>query len=209
MFKKIILPTIVISGTLFASFLLLLAIQGSKPVKIQVEGQEIYYGELKDVVSPGVGAAFSLGLGLAGALMVGLQHSVRQSSELEKTVVNLQHLITEKDSQIKALQLSPANPMLSRLGWFLDEESQTLTKAPSEATTVIYDRQATSPVAPESKEGVTATRERTQPLVITHSTHETQPVTVNQLSVQTAISAFPSAQSALGLTHKGNKASVS
>ncbi|MUG92181.1 hypothetical protein F7734_06800 [Scytonema sp. UIC 10036] len=209
MLKKIILPTVVISGTLFASFLLLLALQGSKPVKIQVEGQEIYYGELKDFVSPGVGAAFSLGLGLAGALMVGLQHSVRQSSELEKKVLNLEHLVTEKDSQIKALQLSPANPMFSKLSWFLDEENQTPTKAPSEATTVMYDRQSASPIAPETKEAVTAIQEKTQPLVITHSTYETQPITLNQLSVQTAISAFPSAQSALGLTRKGNKASVS
>lgn len=209
MVKKILMPTVVISSTLFASFLLLIAVQGSKPVKIQVEGEEVFYGELKDFVSPGIGAAFSLGLGLAGAVVLGLQNSVHQSSALEKQLSHLQKLISEKDSQIEALKLSPSNPMLSQLNWFLEDDkskNQTKTFAQNQA----YEQRASAAVYSQTREEATAIQEEvTKPLVITNAVYETQPITINQLSVQTATSGFPSAQSVLGLTQKyGSKASM-
>lgn len=207
MFKKILLPTVVISGTLFASFMLLLALQGSKPVKIQTESQEIFYGELKDIVSPGVGAAFSLGLGLAGAVLWGLQKSLDQSSNLEKQLSNLQKEIAEKDSQIQALKLSPSNPTLSQLKWFL-EENESKAQATITAVNTIARPQAAPPVStPVSTKTTepTISQAVTKPLVITNTEYESQPITVNQLSVQTATSTFPSAQSALGLTQRYGK----
>ena len=207
MFKKILLPTVVISGTLFASFMLLLALQGSKPVKIQTESQEIFYGELKDIVSPGVGAAFSLGLGLAGAVVWGLQKSLDQSSNLEKQLSNLQKEIAEKESQIQALKLSPSNPTLSQLKWFL-EENESKAQATTAAVNTIARPQAAPPVStPVSTKTAETTISQavTKPLVITNTEYESQPITVNQLSVQTATSTFPSAQSALGLTQRYRK----
>ncbi len=207
MFKKILLPTVVISGTLFASFMLLLALQGSKPVKIQTESQEIFYGELKDIVSPGVGAAFSLGLGLAGAVVWGLQKSLDQSSNLEKQLSNLQKEIAEKESQIQALKLSPSNPTLSQLKWFL-EENESKAQATTAAVNTIARPQAAPPVSTPVSTKTTETtisQTVTKPLVITNTEYESQPITVNQLSVQTATSTFPSAQSALGLTQRYRK----
>jgi hypothetical protein len=207
MFKKILLPTVVISGTLFASFMLLLALQGSKPVKIQTESQEIFYGELKDIVSPGVGAAFSLGLGLAGAVLWGLQKSLDQSSNLEKQLSNLQKEIAEKESQIQALKLSPSNPTLSQLKWFL-EENESKAQATITAVNTIARPQAAPPVSTPVSTKTTETtisQTVTKPLVITNTEYESQPITVNQLSVQTATSTFPSAQSALGLTQRYRK----
>jgi hypothetical protein len=207
MFKKILLPTVVISGTLFASFMLLLALQGSKPVKIQTESQEIFYGELKDIVSPGVGAAFSLGLGLAGAVVWGLQKSLDQSSNLEKQLSNLQKEIAEKESQIQALKLSPSNPTLSQLKWFL-EENESKAQATTAAVNTIARPQAAPPVStPVSTKTAETTISQTvtKPLVITNTEYESQPITVKQLSVQTATSTFPSAQSALGLTQRYRK----
>jgi hypothetical protein len=207
MFKKILLPTVVISGTLFASFMLLLGLQGSKPVKIQTESQEIFYGELKDIVSPGVGAAFSLGLGLAGAVLWGLQKSLDQSSNLEKQLSNLQKEIAEKESQIQALKLSPSNPTLSQLKWFL-EENESKAQATTAAVNTIARPQAALPVSTPVSTKTTETtisQTVTKPLVITNTEYESQPITVNQLSVQTATSTFPSAQSALGLTQRYRK----
>ena len=106
MLKKVLLSNIVISSLIFSCFLLLIAMQGSKPVQILVENREVFYGELRDIVSPSVGAAFCLGLGLASAVVVGWQQSVRQSSKLEKQLFNLQKLISEKESEIEALKLS-------------------------------------------------------------------------------------------------------
>jgi hypothetical protein len=200
MLKKILLPTVVISGTIFASFMLLLALQGSKPAKIQVDGQEIFYGEIKDIVSPGVGAAFSLGLGLSGVVLWGWQKSLRQSSELEKQLSNLQKVISEKDSQIHSLKLSPSNPTLSQLRWFL-EEDETEVQTSTSGANRISQRQA-APVSIKSGNETTTAQAITKPLVITNTEYESQPITVHQLSVQAAASAFPSAQSALGLTHR-------
>lgn len=209
MLKKILLPTVVISGTLFASFMLLLALQGSKPVKIQLEEQEIFYGELKDFVSPGVGAAFSFGLGLAGAVLWTWQQSLRQSSDLEKQLSNLQKQISEKDSQIHTLKVSPSSPMLSQLRWFLDEDESKVQAAISTAN-VSSPKQAvpsiaTTSIATKNANEGTFSQAVTKPLVITSTEYEAQPITVSQLTAQTATSTFPSAQSGLGFTKKYRK----
>ena len=204
MLKKILLPTVVISGTLFASFMLLLALQGSKPVKVQLDEQELFYGELKDFVSPGVGAAFSFGLGLAGAVLWTWQQSLRQSSELEKQLSNLQNQISEKDSQIHTLKVSPSSPMLSQLRWFLDEDESKVQAAISTANASSV-KQAAPPISTKKANEPTFSQAVTKPLVITSTEYETQPITVSQLTAQTATSAFPSAQSALGLTQKYRK----
>lgn len=203
MFKKILLPTVVISGIFFTSFMLLLAVQGSKPMKIQTENREIFYGEIKDIVSPGVGAAFSLGLGLAGAVVWGLQRSLDESSKLEKQLFNLQKVIAEKESQIETLKLSPANPTVSQLKWFL-EENESKAQATTTPVNTIPRTQTVSAVSARNIEA-TISVAVTKPLVITNTEFESQPITVNQLSVQTATSKFPSAQSAFGLTRRHSK----
>ncbi|MEC4885970.1 MAG: hypothetical protein SAL70_32345 [Scytonema sp. PMC 1070.18] len=210
MLKKIFLPTLVISSALFGAFLFLLAIQGSKPVKIQVESQEVFYGELKDIVSPATGATLSLGLGLAGALVVGLQQSVRQSSELEKQLSDLQNVISEKESQLEALKLSPYNPTLAQLTWFLEEDDNKLQTMTSNVTDKGQGQNLSTVSTKTELQELTATQEEaTKPIVITSTVYETKPITMNQLSVQTATSILPSAQSVLGLSQKyGNKTSV-
>ncbi|WP_232224129.1 hypothetical protein [Mastigocladopsis repens] len=173
-------------------------------MKIQVEGQEIFYGEIKDIVSPGVGAAFSLGLGLSGAVLWGWQQSLHQSSKLDKQLSNLQKLLEEKDSQIQAIKLSPSNPMLSQLRWFL-EEDQIETQVTTSGANANFATETAPPVSTNSGNEPTISQVITKPLVITNTEYESQPITVNQLSVQTATSTFPSAQSALGLTQKYGK----
>lgn len=171
MLKKILLPTVVISGTLFASFMLLLALQGSKPVKIQTENEEIFYGEIKDIVSPGVGAAFSFVLGLSGAVVWGWQNSLHQSSKLQNQLSNLQKQISEKDSQIQALKLSLSNPTLSQLKWFLeDDESETQVNKPS--TKAIFNKQVTSPTSTHFGDDATTSQAITKPLVISNKEQE-------------------------------------
>ncbi|NJM71843.1 MAG: hypothetical protein HC862_17510 [Scytonema sp. RU_4_4] len=167
--------------------MLLLALQGSKPVKVQVEDQEMFYGELKDIVSPGVGASFSFGLGLAGVVLLTWQQSLRQSSELEKQLSNLQKVVSEKDSQIQALKLSPSSPMLSQLRWFLDEDESKVQAAISSAN-ASSGKQATPPVSTKNGDETTFSQAITKPLVITSTEHDSQPITISQLTAQTATS---------------------
>ncbi|MGH7998010.1 MAG: hypothetical protein ACREPR_00875, partial [Brasilonema sp.] len=168
-------------------FMLLIALEGSKPVKVQVDDQEMFYGELKDFVSPGVGAGFSFGLGLAGVILWTWQKSLRQSSELEKQLSNLQKVVSEKDSQIQALKVSPSNPMLSQLRWFLDEDESRVQAAIS-TPNASSGKQVTPAVSTKNGDDTTFSQAVTKPLVITSTEYESQPITISQLTAQTATS---------------------
>lgn len=61
MLKKILLPTVVISGTLLAGFGALLFTQGSKPVQVQFENRQVFDGRLRDIISPQLGALLTIG----------------------------------------------------------------------------------------------------------------------------------------------------
>jgi hypothetical protein len=195
MLKKLLLPTVVISGTLLAGFGVLLATQGSKPIEIQFDNRQFFYGELRHVVSPPIGALISIGVGLATTSLIGWQQAKKRTQALQTQVSQLQSQILDRDSQIQELKVAPSSPMLSKLDWFLDRQvSQTSVLASS----VLAPLQL-PPVQPV-----------TEPVVTTVSGFDYQVITTNQLSnqpsVQTAASAFPSAQSVLGLTQRYGKA---
>ncbi|NMG07638.1 hypothetical protein DP117_12400 [Brasilonema sp. UFV-L1] len=185
--------------------MLLIALEGSKPVKVQVDDQEMFYGELKDFVSPGVGAGFSFGLGFAGVILWTWQKSLRQSSELEKELSNLQKVVSEKDSQIQALKVSPSNPMLSQLRWFLDEDEsrvQAAISTPAAISTqnVSSAKQATPTVSTKNGDNITYSQAVTKPLVITSTEYEAQPITISQLTVSQLTA--QAATSTLGFTQR-------
>ncbi|MDJ0734983.1 MAG: hypothetical protein QNJ47_13110 [Nostocaceae cyanobacterium] len=120
MLKKVLLPTVTVSLTLFGSFGLLLALQGSKPVQIDLEKEQIFSGKLGDLLPLPVLTVISLGAGVSSGVVVGWKNSLSKSSELKKQVSHLNTLISEKDSQIEEFKLSPWN--LRQLNSFLDEE---------------------------------------------------------------------------------------
>jgi hypothetical protein len=147
MLKKILLPTVVISGTLLASFGVLLATQGSKRIDIQLESNQVFYGELKDVVSPPVGALVSVGVALGVASVLGWQQSKNRKAELEKKVLQLQSQISNKDAQIQELKVAPSSPMLSKLEWFLDgDDNVTSSQDGQVVTRELLAQPATEPV---------------------------------------------------------------
>lgn len=197
MLKKILLPTVVIAGTLMTCFGVLLVTQGSKPVEVQLENRELFDGQLKDIVTPPVGAAISFAVALGTASVITWQQSSRKLSRLEKQLSQLQNQIRDKDCQIQELKVSPTSPMLAKLDWFLNTEesvksSLTQITAQEEEEPVLSVQPATEPVVtPISGFGYE---------VIT-STHST-----NHSTVQSAASAFPVAQSVLGLTVRQPKA---
>jgi hypothetical protein len=217
MFKKILLPTLVISGTLFGSYCMFLATQGQKSVDIKLGYDRVVYSPLRDVLSPTVGAIFSLGLGAASGLVIGWRQSVRKSNELENRLSNLQKLISEKESEIEAIKLSPFNPALSQLSWFLEEEQsasptdayptnpypgntqRACISSEQVASTYANTEEDTIPVKPTWTQMPTTVAE---PLVMDSPILQPQLRKVNKLQVKTAVSGFPSAQSVLGLTHK-------
>ena len=121
MSKKILLPTVIIGGTLFACFSLFLGTQGSKALEIEVENQQVFEGKLKDVISPSIGALFSIGLGASTAAVLGWGQSLRKNSKMEQQISNLQKLISQKELEIEDLRLSPSNLKRARLDLFLED----------------------------------------------------------------------------------------
>ncbi len=212
MFKKILLPSLVISGAIFASYTIFLAGNGSKSVDIKLGEDRVIYAPLRDVLSPAVGALFTLGLGVTTALVLGWEQSVRESSKLEKQVSNLRQMILEKESQIEEFKISSSNPQLSELSWFLDAEDSSIAETSFNNT--IYDKSSSLAVLPTSEAEIIPVQPSwiempatvTEPVVI-QSPAIIKPETTNPNNsnkVQTAASAFASTQYILGLTHKQN-----
>jgi hypothetical protein len=202
MLKKILMPTAVVSGTLFTCLVLLLITQGSKSVEIQVDNQHMFDGRLKDVISPplaGFLTVLSLGAGVTTALALGWGQSVRQASELENQMTNLQKVISEKESQIEELKVLPSNLVRSQLTWFLEEEGEIQRYASAIMSNPVRQEEEILPAESGWMEMPTAV---TQPLVMQSAVVEVQPAKVNSFPVQTAAFAFPSAQTVLGLTRK-------
>lgn len=203
MLKKILLPTVVISGTLLAGFGALLFTQGSKPVQIQLENRQVFDGRLKDIISPQLGALLTIGVTVTTASLLAWSHSAKESSKLEKRVSELKTEISNKDAQISELKVAPSSPMLSSLSWFLEGEHVTSEVAKPK----IKQTTETLPV-PTPEPVVAVRRPATKPLITPISSMKYEVITTTQPSVQTATSGFPSAQSVQSYIQRNPEVSV-
>ena len=104
MFKKIVLPTFAISGMIFAGFAMLLAQYSSEPIEIKFDNQSLFYGEVRDIVSPGMGVAFALVLGVGGISVIGYSESTAKLKKLEKQLSFIQETVLDKDVRIAELR---------------------------------------------------------------------------------------------------------
>jgi hypothetical protein len=182
--KKFVLTPVVLSATVFAALSLPLAVLGSKPVTIQLQQDQVFQGQLKDVATPYLGlvAAISLGAGIANVAVTGWRFSSRKSSQIEAQLAALARSLKEKEELLEDLKLSESRLEASGLSAFLDEE---VTQQPAEKI----------PAAS------LAASEIVEPLVITAQPVEAQPVVAPQVSVQAAAQRFASAQTFLGFAH--------
>jgi hypothetical protein len=122
-FKKALLPSLLISGGIFSSLTLPLAIFGSQPLVIEVQNEPVFVGKLKDVAAPYVGLAtvLSVGAGAAGLATGAWRQSSRKANNLEERVSHLQQQLQETEGQLETLKLSETSLHTNGLGAFLDE----------------------------------------------------------------------------------------
>lgn len=181
--KKLVLTPIMISTVVFGVLSLPLALLGSKPVTIQLQGESVFSGQLRDIATPylGFASALSLGAGLASVAITGWQASVRKSSQVQAELSDLAKHLKEQEAHLEALKLSESRLEASGLSQFLDQ-----------------------PVTTEQAEKIPATQmsavQIVEPLVITTHPFETQPVRPSQVTVQAAVAQFSVAQGFLGHT---------
>ncbi|BAY84938.1 hypothetical protein NIES267_44360 [Calothrix parasitica NIES-267] len=104
MFKKVVLPTVAISGIIFIGFAVLLGQYSSERIEIQLENQSFFFGEVRDIVSPGMGVAFALMLGVGGISVIGYSESTAKLKKLEKQLSSIQKTVLDKDVRIAELR---------------------------------------------------------------------------------------------------------
>jgi hypothetical protein len=190
MLKKILIPTVVISGTVLACFTALLVSQGSKPVEIQMDNRQVFYGRFKDVFTPPVAGLTSIAVAVTTAMVIGCQQSMKRSSDLQRKVSTLQQQILDKESEIETLKLAPESPVLAKLNWFLENDDNRFYPQQVETDT-LPPKEDLPPFAPVN-----------EPVVKESSGYSYQVITSNSASVQTAASMFSSGQSFAGLTRR-------
>lgn len=101
MFNKVALPTVAISGMIFAGFAAFLAQYGSERIEVEVENQNVFYGEVRDIISPQIGVALGLTLGMASIAVIGYSKSATKVELLEKQLSSIKKAISDKDAQIE------------------------------------------------------------------------------------------------------------
>ncbi|MGD1914294.1 MAG: hypothetical protein ACFB2X_26700 [Rivularia sp. (in: cyanobacteria)] len=104
MFKKVALPIIAISSMLFVSSATFLAQYGSQQIEIKVDNQNFFYGEIRELFSPGMGVVFSLTLVAVSIAVIGYFNSVRRQKQLDKQLLSLKAAISDKEAQIQELR---------------------------------------------------------------------------------------------------------
>lgn len=181
--KKLVVTPIVISAAVFSVLTLPLPLFGSKPVTIQLQGEPIFYGKLRDIATPylGLASAISLGIGIASVAITGWQSSVRKSSQVQAELSDLAQHLKEKEAQLEALKLSEPRIEASGLSPFLDKP-------------------VTTEQAKKTSGAYLGAVPKVEPLVITTHPFETQPVAVSQVTAQAAAAKFSIAQTFLGYT---------
>ena len=179
--QKYIVTPLVISASVFGVLGLPLAFFGKQPVTIQLQGEPVFYGQLRDVASPylGLTSAISLGAGVASIAVSGWRSSNRKSSQVQAQLSDLSQHIKAKEAQIEALQLSEAKLKASGLQAFADE-----TMPVEEAIKTPSACQKTKPMV--------------EVQVITTSATEAQAFVSPSKTAQAAAAKFASSQSFLG-----------
>lgn len=182
LFKKFVLPPVLLSAGIFATLTLPLALLGSKPVAIQLQEEPVFHGQLRDVAAPYLGLAslLSLGTGVTCVAFAGWQQSSRKSAQVEQQLSSLQKRLKEKEEQIEQLKLSESRLANVGLNSFLEGEQPTTT---TESTT-------TQPVV------IATPVQAVEPLIVITQQQKVEP----SLTVQAATSRFPLAQNYLAYT---------
>ena len=99
-----VLQTVVISGMIFAGFATLLGKYASERVEVKVDNQNVFYSEVRDIVSPQIGVILGLTLGAASIGVIGYSKSASKLKLLEKQLSSIKKAISDKDAQIEELR---------------------------------------------------------------------------------------------------------
>jgi|GEM_PF-2721630 len=196
MFQKVLLPTLLISGTIFGSF------STKAPASAATQDRQSE-NEWQDLITPQIVSFSILAVGLS-VVGVGTWQQQRKSSEV-KRLSNVQKAILVHESQRQTMKAS--QPVTPELNWFLEEVNPSPAVTQHKITDVL---DSVLPNKPDQSWFLDESQ-NTQPIVLptnliqTPVTAATAPAivqsTISRPPIQNAVSQFAAVQSVLGLTH--------
>lgn len=231
--KQLILTPIVVSSAVFVTLTLPLNVLGSKPVAVQVQGEPLFFGELREFAPQylGLTGVMSVGTGIIGMALTGWQQSSRKSAEVENKILAVKQKIQEKQQLIESFNQAKAPLETFTLNQFLDEAvTEELTLAVNPETEVgsnsvsrdeigqenpsdTFKVEEKSPLHLVSSQRQPTSQNYTQeiaPIVEPLDALEPQPLAPPQhVKVQAIAKKFASAQTFLGYTQAKDAAKLS
>ena len=222
-FGKVVLPSLFVSGAVFAVLAAPLAIYGTEKVDVQISKSiGITDATVQDFMVPylGLSGLASLTLGTATATMIGVGASKKQAQLVEQQYLDAQANFQNRERQLQDALLSESSLTRSGLRFFLDEEVSPIQMVPPEVAThlqVATSRQvAHVQIAPSFAQAVVpvsiaapqpmvvATAPIAQGFIVMNSSNlAVQPVKVPRATAQAATSPMNAAHGFLSFARLG------
>ncbi|NEQ80996.1 MAG: hypothetical protein F6K26_12310 [Moorea sp. SIO2I5] len=215
--NKFLFKPVLLAAAVLSVLSLPVAIFGSQPVSIRIQGEQWMDGEIKDLAPPYLGlvGALSLGVGIASLAISGWQHSAQKFSQTQDKVSTLAEDIQSKEKELEDLKLSLSSLAASGLSDFIDEAEtpKTVTEnLPEKVTDKVTDKvienlpeKVTDKVTDKVIENLPETQDNSleyQPVfqtIVTKSDFVEEPaITATTRSVEDVTQKFASAQTFLG-----------
>ncbi|WP_424103019.1 hypothetical protein [Moorena producens] len=211
--NKFLFKPVLLAAAVLSVLSLPVAIFGSQPVSIRIQGEQWMDGEIKDLAPPYLGlvGALSLGVGVASLAISGWQHSAHKFSQTQDKVSTLAEDIQAKEKELEDLKLSLSSLAASGLNDFIDEaetQRQVTENVTENITKNLTDKvieNVTENLTENVTENLTETQDNSlefQPVfktIVTSSNVVEEPsITTATRSVEDVTHKFASAQTFLG-----------
>jgi chaperonin cofactor prefoldin len=130
---KHLVPAALATGVIFAVFTTPLVLFSAQPIDIQLRGERVFEGKLKDVAAPYCGFAgfISLGAGLLSLAVTGWRQSTREAEEYEQQLAEIERQLKQKELLLEEALLSKDYLEQSGLSAFLDGALSETTPVPA------------------------------------------------------------------------------
>jgi hypothetical protein len=221
-FGKFVLPSLFVSGAVFAVLAVPLAVYGSEKVDLQLSESIGVTGTIQDFTAPylGVSGLASLAVGGATAAIAGVTSSKKKAAKAEQEYLTAQANFQNRERQLQDALLSESSLVKSGLGFFLDDAQVTAPDAaPSFPVLAVAASAApllSQPIVPVAvTAAVPAPVVSTQPVIVASAQPEplgftvnssnmgVQPVKVPRVTAQAATSPLHAAHGFMSFSRAG------
>jgi hypothetical protein len=164
----------VLAGAIFAAATFPLAALSSKPMTVQLDGDTVFAGSLKEAAPPylAIAAALGIGAGVTNLAVMGWRHSSRKLTLAEDQLSALSDQVQVQATQLEQIQVSPSKLEGLGLREFLQGNgaTATLTRPLTERHSLVTRSALSSESSPASLlTKATATLPATQSFTEGHS----------------------------------------